>query len=253
VVAELRIGTSGWNYRAWRGSFFPDDLTAKEWLPFYASRFNSVEVNYSFYRLPSEQICDNWYRATPDDFRFAVKASRYLTHIKRLAEANAAWDTFVERVSRLKHKLGPVLLQFPATFLATERNLHSLESFLGYARMKTPQVRIAVEFRDESCFGAPMLKLLDQYRASIVLSHSSRYPVPELIPTSDFAYFRFHGPREMFASSYTDWELEKWADVAAATLSNRTVYAYFNNDSGGHAPRNALTLRQKIEARLNRA
>src|SRR5215469_7449016 len=115
-MAKIRIGTSGWHYRAWRGSFFPDSLPAKEWLTFYASQFNSIEVNYSFYRLPSEQACGAWYLETPDDFIFTLKASRYLTHTKGLRDVREAWNAFVARVSILQHKLGPILLQFPSSF-----------------------------------------------------------------------------------------------------------------------------------------
>jgi uncharacterized protein YecE (DUF72 family) len=249
-MAEIRIGTSGWNYRAWRGSFFPETLPAKEWLTFYASQFNSVEVNYSFYRLPSEDVCNAWYRQTPDDFIFAMKASRYLTHIKRLIDVGDAWKAFVARVSVLKHKLGPILLQFPSTFAATGDNQRHLNDFLQYATKRADYPRLALEFRNKSCFDEQTIALLRKYGVALVISHSNRYPAPAPLATADFAYFRFHGPREMFASSYTDFELDQWADRAAAlSRENRLVYAYFNNDSGGHAPRNARDLRHKIELR----
>ena len=118
-MARAYIGTSGWNYRHWRGNFFPEDLTTKQWLSFYASNFDTVEVNYTFYRLPSKESCEAWYQQTPENFRFTVKASRYLTHIKRLRNAQQSWNDFLERVLVLKEKLGPILLQFPSNFRAS--------------------------------------------------------------------------------------------------------------------------------------
>jgi len=249
-MAKIRIGTSGWNYRAWRGSFFPDSLPAKEWLTFYASQFNSIEVNYSFYRLPSEQACGAWYLETPDDFIFTLKASRYLTHTKGLRDVREAWNAFVARVSILQHKLGPILLQFPSSFAATCGNCRHLNDFLAFATKSADCPRLALEFRNKSCFDEPIIALLRNYGAALVLSHSSKYPTPGVQITADFAYFRFHGPREMFASTYTDAELDEWAAKAAAlSRNNHPLYAYFNNDSGGHAPRNARDLRRKIELR----
>lgn len=246
-MAHAYIGTSGWNYRDWRGSFYPDRLPAKRWLSFYATRFDSVEINYTFYRLPSKEACAAWYQQTPDHFRFAVKASRYLTHIKRLRDARESWDGFLERVAALKHKLGPILLQFPANFRVSEANLQSVDEFLEYARRNSAQ-RLALEFRDRSCFGSEMLRVLRRHRAALVISHSSRYPLPEVSPTSDFMYFRFHGPKEMFASGYTDAELRHWANTMRAFLNRRSdVYAYFNNDAGGHAPRDAQALSQLLQ------
>jgi uncharacterized protein YecE (DUF72 family) len=129
-MASVYVGTSGWNYREWRGGFFPADLPTKRWLSFYASHFNSVEINYTFYRLPTKETCEAWYGQTPAKFRFVVKASRYITHIKRLREARKSWSDFLERVLVLKEKLGPILLQFPSNFRASEANLQTIDEFL---------------------------------------------------------------------------------------------------------------------------
>lgn len=248
-MAHVYVGTSGWNYRDWRGSFFPDALQAKRWLPFYATRFDSVEINYTFYRLPSKAACLAWYQQTPPHFRFVVKASRYITHIKRLRDARQPWDDFVERVAALKEKLGPILLQFPANFRGSKPNLESVGEFLEYASRDGSR-RLALEFRDGSCFDSKMIRLLRRHRAALVISHSSRYPLPEVGPTADFMYFRFHGPHEIFASSYSGAELRHWANTMNTFLGRRRdVYAYFNNDAGGHAPRNAQTLLQQLQFR----
>lgn len=245
-MARAYVGTSGWNYRQWRGSFFPEALPTKRWLSFYASRFDSVEVNYSFYRLPSKEICEGWYQQTPSRFRFAIKASRYITHIKRLRDVREAWDTFLDRVLTLKQKLGPILMQFPENFRASEANLQAVDGFLKYAARSR---RLAFEFRDSSCFGQEMLALLGKHRAALVISHSSRYPVPEITATSTFMYFRFHGPTALFASSYSDAQLCDWARIMKSFMrTRRDVYAYFNNDAGGHAPRNAQVLLQQLRS-----
>ena len=248
-MAHAYVGTSGWNYREWRGSFFPEDLAARKWLAFYATRFDSVEINYTFYRLPSVESCRAWYGDTPANFRFAVKASRYITHIKRLRDSREAWDGFLERVEVLKEKLGPILLQFPSNFRATESNLHSVEEFLANAARRS--IRLALEFRDQSCLGKEMIGILHKHRAALVLSHSSKYPVAEICPTSDFAYFRFHGPKQMFASGYSGSELRHWTEQMNGQLgAHRNVYAYFNNDAGCHAPRDAHTLLKILPVRF---
>jgi uncharacterized protein YecE (DUF72 family) len=245
-MARAYIGTSGWNYREWRGSFYPEKLPTAQWLSFYATRFDTVEINYTFYRLPSKDACAAWYDQTPDKFRFVVKASRYITHIRRLRDSQDSWNDFVERVEALKHKLGPILLQFPANFRASEANLESVDEFLGYASRGS---RLALEFRDRSCFDARMLRVLRKHRAALVIPQSSRYPLPEVSPTSDFMYFRFHGPKEMFASSYSGAELRDWAKTMNSFLARRRdVYAYFNNDAGGHAPRDAQALLQYLQS-----
>ena len=247
-MARAYIGTSGWNYRQWRGSFFPEKLPTKQWLSYYASRFDSLEVNYSFYRLPSPNTCQTWYQQTPELFRFAMKASRYITHVKRLRDVHEPWNTFLERALILKQKLGPILLQFPSNFRASGENLEAVDEFLEYATRASTR-DLALEFRDRSCFGQEMLAVLRRHRAALVISHSSRYPVPEVEATAAFVYFRFHGPGKMFASSYSDAELQGSAKTIRAFLEKRRdVYAYFNNDSGGYAPRNAEGLLRHLES-----
>jgi uncharacterized protein YecE (DUF72 family) len=240
------IGTSGWNYREWRPGFYPAGLSPKQWLAYYAGRFDSVEINYSFYRLPAEAACETWYSQTPGHFRFAMKASRYLTHVRRLKNVEEPWDKFVSRIEILREKLGPVLLQFPRHFDASEANLKGVEQFLRMARQRNPAQRLAFEFRENSCHGEAMCSVLKEYDAALVTAHSTRYPVAESELTASFAYFRFHGPREMFASSYSSAELADWAAQIRRLTQQGDVYAFFNNDSGGHAPPNALALKQHV-------
>jgi uncharacterized protein YecE (DUF72 family) len=205
-----------------------------------------VEVNYSFYHLPGETTYANWYAQTPADFVFALKVSRLITHIKRLKDVRKEWKEFVSRTVTLKEKLGPILLQFPPSFRATAEHLRSLGNFLDYAA-KAPSPRLAMEFRHDSCFGEETLRILRQHRTALVISHSSRYPVPKVIATGDFVYFRFHGPNELFASSYSNAELRQWGTRMKALLKQGfDVYAYFNNDAGGYAIANATTLKRIV-------
>jgi uncharacterized protein YecE (DUF72 family) len=245
-MARFFLGTSGWNYYGWRGSFYPEGLPSRQWLSYYAERFNSAEVNYSFYHLPQAKTYENWYRQTPGAFVFALKASRLITHIKRLKTVKDQWKEFAGRALGLKEKLGPILLQFPPSFHATAENLERIEEFLGYPASRPP-LRLAMEFRHDSCFGEEVLALLRSHEAGLVISHSSRYPVPEVTSSAPFVYFRFHGPEALFASSYSDAELGRWGMQMKAFLKKgRDVYAYFNNDVGGYALDNAQTLRRIV-------
>jgi uncharacterized protein YecE (DUF72 family) len=249
-MAEFFVGTSGWSYSTWRyEGFYPQDLPSRRWLPYYAGRFNTAEVNYSFYHLPRATTYTKWYDETPDRFVFALKASRTITHVKFLKSVKREWKKFAAGALGLKDKLGPILIQFPPRFHATAENLKRIAKFLDYAA-DDQGLRLAFEFRHASCFERPMLTCLENHRAALVIAHSSRYPVPEVIATAPFVYFRFHGPKEIFASSYSDAQLKDWARHMKRFLDDgRDVYAYFNNDNGGHAFRNARTLNAILTGR----
>lgn len=245
-MARFYAGTSGWNYGNWRGSFYPQDLPSKKFLSFYATRLDSAELNYSFYHLPRVSTYENWYAQTPPGFVLALKLSRYITHIKRLNDVKQPWNDFIAGARTLKEKLGPILLQFPPTFRGDEEHVARVEEFLGYAA-KDKALRLAFEFRHDSCYGAAMLSVLRRYRASLVIAHSSRFPVPEVIATGPFVYFRFHGPREWCSSCYSDQELGVWADrIRRFMKQGRDCYAYFNNDARADAAPNALRLRELV-------
>jgi uncharacterized protein YecE (DUF72 family) len=158
------MGTSGWNYTGWRGVFYPAGLSSAKWLSYFAQNFDTAEVNYSFYHLPGVATYENWYNRTPPRFVFALKASRFITHIKRLEGVEEAWNTFVERASTLKEKLGPILLQFASSFRATPETLDRLARFLCYAS-SAGRLRLAIEFRHASWFDAPVIDLLTQHQS----------------------------------------------------------------------------------------
>lgn len=244
---QLFVGTSGWAYD-WE-HFYPGDLPKRRRLAFYAQRFRTVEVNFSFYRLPLKTTYEKWAEQTTEAFVFSLKLSRFITHIKRLQGTKTAFRTFFQRAAPLGAKLGPILVQLPPSFALDVRRL---ERFLekacevGRERKLTP-LRLAFEFRHPTWYGSdakPALDLLARHGAAFVCGHSNRYPYPEKEPlTADFVYLRFHGPNEMFASAYGRRRLERWAPLVRRWVDDGIdVFAYFNNDVGGHAVRDALAL-----------
>lgn len=232
---SLLIGTSGWQYRDWRGRFYPAEVPQKRWLEHYAERFQTVESNSAFYRLPARDTFAGWARRTPDDFVMAVKMSRYLTHIKRLVDAAEPVARFLEHAAGLGAKLGPVLLQLPPT-LKADGDL--LERCLA----RFPQgVRVAVEFRHESWFTDAIRRLLEARGAALCLADRESRPVAPLWVTADWGYLRMHegaaSPRPCYGRS----ALETWAGRLVERWPQGDVYVYFNNDPGCCAVRDART------------
>ena len=234
----LHVGTSGWNYGDWKGIFYPENLRSKDYLRFYAERFATTEVNYSFYHLPRPSTYQNWAGMTPEGFLFAVKASRHITHVRRLRDVGEEWRKFLDNTTALGAKLGQVLLQFPPSMRADGK---LLRQFLELERPEA--VKLACEFRHASWFDPEVLEILREHETALVIAQSERYPQAPALPTAAFMYLRFHGPGQLFASRYSDRELEEWAGKISNWLeAGRTVYAYFNNDVDGHAIENAQTL-----------
>ncbi|MFH1003379.1 MAG: DUF72 domain-containing protein [Chloroflexota bacterium] len=240
MAPQYYIGTSGWHYEHWRGRFYPQKLPKTRWLEFYAASFNSVELNNSFYRLPSEAAWTGWHRQTPDGFTFAVKASRFITHIKRLRDTAGASAKFIARAGILGEKQGPLLYQLPP---GMHRNDAVLESFLSAL---PPDLKHAVEFRHPSWLDEGVFDILRRYHTALCVFDMPSLHCP-LAVTADFAYIRFHGASTLYSSSYTDQELAVWAgrltNLAART---QAVYIYFNNDTEAFAVNNALTLRRYL-------
>ncbi|MBI4286368.1 MAG: DUF72 domain-containing protein [Chloroflexi bacterium] len=241
---EVYVGTSGWHYDHWRGPFYPEDLPRTRWLEFYARQFNTVELNNSFYRLPSEAAFAGWAGASPDNFTFAVKVSRFITHIKRLKNVAQPVETFLSRARLLGKKLGPLLYQLPPNM---HRNEEVLDAFLaGLPR----ELRHVVEFRHESWFAESVFAILRKYNIGFCAFDMPDFKCP-LIASADFVYMRFHGSTWLYASNYSDKELAGWAKKLADLASQRkALYAYFNNDAEGYAVSNALTLRGYLQERI---
>ncbi len=246
MVAPIRIGTSGWEYEHWRGRFYPADLPRERWLEFYVERFDTVELNASFYRLPAAATFSTWARRVPDGFSFAVKASRYLTHIKRLSEPRESLDRLWTRATRLGSRLGPVLYQLPPRWLP---NLERLQAFLDAVPGGHPQ---ALEIRDRRWYREDVLGALSQSAVSLCL-HDMAGSETEPEPIGRIAYVRFHGSGQRYGGAYPPQRLSAWADRMVRWASDGLpVWAYFNNDIGGHAVVDADRLRRMVERRLDR-
>ena len=235
------IGTSGWHYDHWRGRFYPDKLPKAKWLEFYAGYFNTVELNNSFYRLPSENAFGNWRDSSPPGFTFAVKVSRFITHIKRLKNTEEAVENFIDRAEILGNKLGPLLYQLPPNM---HRNDEALEAFLSILPRGMKHV---FEFRHESWLEDGVFRFLRKYNIGFCVFDMPSLSCP-LIATADFAYIRFHGSAGLYWSCYSEEELLDWARKLANLAENlEAIYIYFNNDAEAYAVKNAVTLRDFLE------
>ncbi len=248
---QLRIGCSGWNYASWKGRFYPEGLRVADWLNYYTSRFDTVEVNNTFYRLPSPGTFADWRDATPDSFIMAVKASRYLTHLKRLRDPEEPVQRFFDHASCLGRRLGPVLFQLPANFT---RNLPRLEGLLrllpGWIRVNDDQathpVAHVMEFRDPSWYVDDTFALLAEHGVSLCLHDKSGSAIEEPA-VGPMVYVRFHGSSGRYYGSYSAAALERWANrLVGDWKAGRDVYAYFNNDPEAVATMNASDLRARV-------
>jgi uncharacterized protein YecE (DUF72 family) len=230
----LYVGTSGWQYRDWRDAFYPHDLGQGRWLRHYAERFQTVELNNSFYGLPPASTFDRWRDETPADFVMAVKASRFLTHLKRLRDPEGPVDLFLERARHLGSKLGPVLLQLPPRFRADAGRLAgALDRFPG-------EVRVAVEFRDDSWYAGDVRAVLEAHGAALCLADSPQRRTPEW-RTADWGFVRFHEGAGSPRPCYGERALATWAErIARLWRADQDVFCYFNNDHLACAVRDAV-------------
>jgi len=239
-LRKYYIGCSGWHYDHWRALYYPAGLPKSKWLQFYVKEFSTVELNNSFYHLPSEKAFVTWRESTPDNFLFAVKVSRFITHIKRLRNLGSAVENFLSRACLLQDKLGPLLYQLPPNM---KRNDGVLENFLSLLPQKYQH---AFEFRHESWIDASVFHILKQYHVGLCVFDMPGFTCP-LVATTDFAYIRFHGSHSLYSSCYSDEELSQWAQkIIQLDEKAKAVYIYFNNDAEAFAIRNALTLAKFI-------
>lgn len=233
------IGTSGWSYLHWRGRFYPQELSSYKWLEHYAKHFNTAEVNMTFYRWPNETLLKNWYKRTPQEFYFTLKAPQTITHIKKLKNVEVMLKQFYQLASLLKEKLACILFQLPPSL---KFNYEKLEGFLQDLNLEFKNV---IEFRNESWWQDSTYKLMKKYNTSFCIVSAPRLP-DEAIITSKIAYIRFHG-LGWYSSNYSNAELKKWAEkIKKATKSCREVYCYFNNDYNAYAIYNAIELKKLL-------
>lgn len=244
-MARFWVGTSGWHYAHWVGRLYPAELPRRGWFAYYADRFLTVELNASFYRQPKEGTWDAWRRTVPPDFRFAVKAHRFLTHIKRLADCEESLERALNDARRLGEKLGPLLFQLPPSFLRTEENVNRLEAFLG---LLPDDLLCAFEFRHSSWFGHETADQLRRHGAAFCSYDMAGVDCP-LVATAPFAYVRFHGSVLVYHGNYPDEMLRDWAARLQALGEDLVeVYVYFNNDAEGFAVSNARKLAEMLGA-----
>jgi len=241
-VQRVLIGCSGWNYADWRGPFYPEKgCPANRWLEFYSREFPTVEVNSTFYRLASRDAVARWVKQTPDDFAFAPKISRYITHIKRLSDMDRPVARFYERIEPLVEspKLGPVLWQLP-------ENFHRSDERLAYALGNLPAGRHAFEFRHPSWFHDDVYAALRRHDVALVIGDDPERPFQTYEFTTDFTYIRFHGGKRGRYGNYSRSEIEEWAARIRSWAQERAVFAYFNNDWNAYAINNARLLTRLV-------
>jgi uncharacterized protein YecE (DUF72 family) len=239
MPGRLYCGTSGWNYNHWRGILYPEDLPQSKWLQRYAEHFDTVEINNSFYRLPERKIFQAWHDQTPPGFTFALKASRFLTHMKKLRDPEEPLERMLGRTQALADKHGPILYHLPPYWHV---NLERLERFLS---LLPGHLRHVFEFRDGSWQTESVYDLLRRHGAGYCIMSAPDLPC-HLITTADFAYIRMHNGGDRTHGRYTDRSLRSWAGHVRDFLATGDVYVYFNNDYMGFAVENARKLRQLV-------
>ncbi|HZP89865.1 MAG TPA: DUF72 domain-containing protein [Actinomycetota bacterium] len=239
---RILVGTSGWQYDDWRGVLYPEGLPKRAWLGHLATRFPTVEVNSSFYRLPSAETFARWRAETPEGFVVAVKASRFVTHVRRLRDCREPVELLWSRARELGERLGPVLFQLPPRFAV------DLDRLRGLLAVLPEGLRAAFEFRDPSWEVGPVFRLLDAAGAAFVQADRAGPETPNVV-TGGWSYVRFHQGSPA-AAGYPRAALERWADRIAG-LDASEVLVYFNNDTGGAAVRDAITLTGLLAARTD--
>ena len=243
---NVRIGTSGWHYKHWVGPFYPADMRPPRMLRWYAERFDTVEINNSFYRLPAATAVETWCRETPPDFCFAVKASRYITHNRKLKDPESATEKFISLVEKLGKRLGPILFQLPPSWKV---NAQRLQDFLVGLPHTHPYV---FEFRNPTWNIPEVYEVLRRHNAAFCIYELAGYQSPIEI-TADFTYVRLHGPGNKYQGDYGGSRLRTWAKRVEDWRGKlKHVFVYFDNDQAGFAPKNALELKRMLGAPASR-
>ncbi|MQB00945.1 MAG: DUF72 domain-containing protein [Actinobacteria bacterium] len=228
------IGTSGWQYKDWRERFYPKQVPQRAWLEYYAERFKLVEINNTFYMLPKPATFDSWRTRTPDDFSFVVKANRYITHIRRLRNAEDSIDRFMANARHLGEKLGPILVQLPPNL---QIDVGALEACLR----RFEGMRVSVEFRHDSWYTKETRAVLEKHTAALTLADRGSRPITPTWRTADWTYLRFHHGLASPIPCYGERALRHWVDELAANwTADEPVYVFFNNDPGCCAVRDSV-------------
>lgn len=241
-MAEIHIGTSGWNYEHWSGPFYPADLPQEKWLEHYQGQFDTVEVNNTFYNLPNPETLENWKNTVPDHFTFAAKANRYITHMKKLKEPKESLDNMLHVFQSFGKKLKPILFQLPPKWNFNEERLRRFTDLLP------DDLMAAFEYRDESWINETTFSILSENNVSFCIHDLAGYQSP-LKVTANFVYVRLHGPSaQKYQGKYNHDQLAWWTDRIHEWMDqDKDVYLYFDNDEQGFAPQNALELKNMVE------
>ena len=248
MAAEIRIGTSGYHYKDWVGRYYPAGIKSGEMLQHYLRDFDTVELNNTFYQLPNESTFDAWRDNTPRGFLYAVKGSRFITHMIKLKDPMRGLTNFMPRAERLRGKLGPILWQLPPHWKV---NVERLEEFLS---LLPPQHRYTFELRNETWMTEEVYEVLRRYNAAFCIYELAGYMSP-LELTADWTYIRLHGPTHFkYQGSYSDAQMEEWAErIRGWSRKLKAVYVYFDNDDRAYAVDNALTLKRMLGRRAKKA
>jgi len=234
MKGKIHIGTSGWHYPHWKKLFYPDDVSKGKWLGYYAGKLHCVEVNNTFYKLPDPATLTNWSAQTPAHFIFAIKAWRVITHRKKLRDCGEAVDTFLELVTLLGDKLGPVLFQLPPHWHCNSQRLNE------FLKLLPRQFRYTFEFRDPSWHTDEIYSLLMEHDAAFCMFELGDMQSP-IISTADFIYIRLHGPKGPYTGNYSVRRLRKWADkISGWQAQGKDVFIFFDNDEAAYAVKNAI-------------
>jgi len=244
----IYIGTSGWSYDHWIGLFYPEDIKKNQWLSYYSEHFSTVELNMSFYRYPFQNMLKGWRNKLPKDFKMTFKAHRQITHRKKFQDVKENLDRFYDMASQMEDRAGCILFQAPPSFKKTPENEEVLRNFLDQIN---PSFHNVIEFRHPSWWNEETPDVLKQYNVAFCNVSGIKMP-SDVMVSADFAYFRFHGPKEVYASEYSEEQLRQWADsinelVSAGKIND--VYCYFNNDFHGFAIHNAKTFQSLFNRR----
>ncbi|ALI98261.1 DUF72 domain-containing protein [Rufibacter tibetensis] len=235
------IGTSGWHYNHWKGNFYPPGVTSKLFTEHYQRFFRTVEINNSFYRLPTPETFAAWRNSVPDDFLFAVKASRYITHMKKLKDPQQGLAQLLGNAQALEEKLGPILFQLPPAWRL------NLERFQDFLSALPPYHRYTFEFRDQSWYAQEVYDLLRAHNHAFCIYDLAGHLSPIEV-TANFVYIRLHGPEGKYDGSYSESTLQFWADHCRNwAQEGKDVYVYFDNDMHGYAPFNAIRLQELVK------
>jgi len=244
-VKNIFIGTSGYVYPHWKGIFYPADLPSHKWIEFYAKRFNTVEVNATFYRIPKLETVKSWSRRVPENFRYTVKANRHITHIYRLKERECSetLKRIFQTLEPIKERIGCVLYQLPPSL---HRDVSLLESFCARIKEDYPDFRHAFEFRNNTWLEEDVFNVLREFGVCYVLVSAPKQEYREVTTTS-FSYIRLHGVTDWYSYDYSEDELKFWAKTAKKLLKeSEELFIYFNNDTNAYAVKNALRLKELL-------